>query len=79
MEPEASSIKIEMNAKTTQVNINEALCPVLGDLCQGWVVTDTNSMVVEIAASRGSIVLEVHFPYYKRPVTSDGLPSYNIL
>ena len=78
MGPEANSIKSEMNAKTTPVNIDETPYPVLGDICQGWVATDPDSTVVEIAGGRGVAVLDAYFPYHKRPVTADGLASYNI-
>ena len=40
--------------------------------------TDPDSTVVEIAGGRGVAVLDAHFSYHKRPVTADGLASYNI-
>ena len=76
MEPESRRIKTEMDAKTTPVNIDETPYPVQGQTCQVWVATDPHSTVVVAAGSRGTAVLDEHFPYYERPVTTDGLASY---
>ena len=78
MEPESRRIKAGMDARTTPVNIDETPYPVMGRTGQVWVATDPQSTVVVVAGSRGTAVLDAHFPYYQRPVTTDGLASYNV-
>ena len=75
--PGANSIKAMMGAKTTPVNTDEAPYSALGDTCQRRAATDPDSAVVEMAASRGTIVLGVRFPRHSRSVTSDGLAPYS--
>ena len=79
MEPESRRIKAEMDSKTTPVNIDETPYPVQDQTCQVWIASDPQSTVVVVAGSRGTAVIDEHFPYYQRPVTTDGLASYNVL
>ena len=79
MEPEFHLIKAEMDARTTPVNIDETPYPVQDRTCQVWIASDPRSTVVVAAGSRGTAVIDKHFPYYQRPVTTDGLASYNVL
>ena len=79
MEPESRRIKAEMDARTTPVNIDETPYPVQDQTCQVWIASDPQSTVVVVAGSRGTAVIDEHFPYYQRPVTTDGLASYNVL
>ena len=79
MEPEFHLIKAEMDARTTPVNIDETPYPVQNRTCQVWIASDPRSTVVVAAGSRGTAVIDKHFPYYQRPVTTDGLASYNVL
>ena len=78
MEPESRRIKAGMDARTTPVNIDETPYPVMGRTGQVWVATDPQSTVVVVSGSRGTAVLDAHFPYYQRPVTTDGLALYNV-
>ena len=79
MEPESRRIKAEMDSRTTPVNIDETPYPVQDQTYQVWIASDPQSTAVVVAGSRGTAVIDEHFPYYQRPVTTDGLASYNVL
>lgn len=76
LEPAAEEIKKSV-AEAEFVNIDETRVWKRGKMCHAWIFATMYAMWFLIAGSRGSAVLDVHFPYPSAKVGCDGYVVYD--